>query len=314
MDFLLRCLVLTLAAFGATYALASAAVTLRWLVAARPAGPDAGRRADRLFRLRLAPAVIAAAVLAFAAIGLYRFESRQTDEVIGVVLWASACFGAACLGSAAWRLVAAHRSTRRLMGRWLAEAEPIRLGGVPLPAYRIHTGFPVVAVVGIFRPRLVIDALVLDGCTTDELHAILSHERSHIRRWDNLRRLAFAALPAPWASGLQEAWIDATEEAADDLAVCGNADARVHLASALVRVARMASSGPTRWQSQLPASALYRGDDVAHRVRRLIGRPAAAGRAVGRWPGLLLATASVIAFAWQRELHDVMERVVAVLP
>jgi len=322
MSFLLRCLVLALAAFGVAALVSSLLVALTWWRTA-PTG-SAAARADSLLRLRLIPSGAAALACLYAVIGLWRFESRDSDEVLGWTVLGCAAAGAWLLLVFVTRLWRMRLETRRLLSSWLADASPIALPGVVVPAFRIDSGFPVVAVVGIFRPTLVVDAAVLDGCTDDELSAILAHEQGHLRRWDNLRRALFAAAPDPLsrtAAGIQlrDAWRVATEEAADDVAAERGEDTRVHLASALLRVARLAPSDSGRacvafHGAQLPASALYRGESVEGRVRRLIDEPPPT-HARKQGLGLGLTTAALtLALAFQSDIHDVMELAIAILP
>lgn len=315
MDILLRCVVLSLAAFGVTHLLTSALVALR---GRRPRGVESpSDRADRLLRSQVLPTATAALVLLFAAVGLFRFESRDEDEVIGRVLWMAAAFGASLILLTMSRLVRMRLQTNRLLRAWLADATPVTLRDVTIPAFAINTGFPVVAVIGVLRPRLVIDQQVLRACSEDELAAILAHERGHIRRRDNLRRTIVAAVPGPWFSrDLPDAWRQATEEAADDLAAATAQDTRFHLATALLRVSRLspATDSPSGWQHQLPASALYRGESVEQRVRRLVDAPAPQQRRRRHWTTAIAALMLGAGFALQRNLHDVMEQVVAFLP
>ena len=81
------------------------------------------------------------------------------------------------------------RRHHRVVGQWLSTATPLTLPRLGLPAFQVESAFPVVAVVGLFRPRLVIARTVLEACTPDELEAVLDHERAHIRHHDNIRRL-----------------------------------------------------------------------------------------------------------------------------
>lgn len=318
MNVLLRCVVLALAAFGVAYVITSLAVAVRWALH-RPGGV-ASHRADALLRLRLLPGLVAAAVLAFAAVGLYRFESRDGDELLGRVLWTAGALGAAIILIGVARIVRMQWQTSRLLDAWMADATPIAFPDLAIQAFSINTGFPVVAVVGVLRPRLVVDVRVLRACSGDEVRAILAHEQGHMRRWDNLRRLLFTAAPGPvGARGLSQAWREATEEAADDHAVATGVDARFHLATALLRVSRLApiSQNLPAWQAQLPASALYRGESIEHRVRRLVDAPVSRGAARPWLTPLMAGAATVVvgaAFAFQEDLHDAMEVVVAFLP
>lgn len=317
MNFFLRCAVLALASFGVAALVSLVSVALTWRL---PAG-TAAQRADRLWRVRMLPLAVAAATSLFAVIGLWRFEDRQTDEVLGWVVRGCATLGAVVLVAFFVRLLQMHLETRRLLGIWLADASRLdlpELAGLRIPAFRITTHFPVVAVVGILRPTLVVDASVLDACSAAELSAILAHEQGHLRRCDNVRRALFAAVPdlPAWTRigpPLGDAWREATEEAADDAAAERGEEARVHLAHALLRVARLASGAmPTssaRFQpSQLPASALFRGDAVERRVRRLLSPTVPVPSTRRPWMVAAVAASAVaLAFAVQREIHGLME-------
>jgi len=312
MNVLLRCVVLALAGFGVAYVLASLVGALQWSRLS-PVGP-AAVRAGALLRLRLMPMATALAVLVFAAVGLYRFESRDGDEVLGWTLWGLGGFGAALVAVIVGRLVRLHWRTRALVRTWMADAAPLVRPGLTMPAFRLSTGLPVVAVLGIVRPRLVIDQTVLDSCSPDEVAAILAHEQGHVRRLDNLRRLAFAAAPGvPWPTGLSQAWRDATEEAADDEAAATGPDTRFHLATALLRVSRLAPQ-TDRWQTELPASALYRGEGLERRVRRLVDTPDTPSPQSYPWVVAVAVVAFTAGLALQRHVHDLMEVVVATLP
>ena len=319
MTFVLRSLVLTLASFGVSALLASVVVALMW----RTPDGAAAQRAGRLWRMRLLPAAMAIATCVFVVIGLWRFEVRHDDEHVGWIVKTCATLGAVFLMAIVARIVRMHLQTRRLLSAWLTNATRFECPEVPglprltVPTYRIDTHFPVVAVVGVLRPILVVDATVLDACSPQELSAILAHEQGHLDRWDNLRRAIFAASPdlLAWTSigpALREAWREATEEAADDVAVSSSEDAGVNLAGALIHVARIAqgtdaAASSTFRATQLPASALYRGESIERRVRRLLA-PTQPGTPRRRhWGVAITTTAAVLAFAFQRELHDLME-------
>jgi len=326
--FVIRFLVLAFAAFGVAAITSSLVVAAGWQLRQTFASRErtAAGRADWLWRLRLLPAAVAISAGVFAAIGLWRFEARHTDEQLGWVIRGCATMGVLFMSAFFVRLFQMHRETRRLLSAWLASAQRLELPartGLSVPAYRIDTQFPVVAVVGIVRPTLVVDAVVLDTCSPEQLTAILAHEQGHLRRWDNLRRALFAATPdlLAWTlvgPALRDAWREATEEAADDVAAETGEDARVHLADALLRVARlgqgsMVAASTTFRATQLPASALYRGESVERRVRRLLA-PAESGQEPRRpWGVAAVAAIATVGLIFQRELHDVMERAVQYL-
>ena len=319
MTFLLRSVVITLAGFGVATLVATLVVALMWRT---PEGTPA-RRAQRLWRMRLLPVAVALATCVFTVIGLWRFEARHNDEEVARIVIACASLGALLLMAMLVRLVKMQLETRRLLATWLDGATRFTCPDVPgfatlkIPAYRIETRFPVVAVIGIVRPILVVDATVLDGCSREELAAILAHEQGHLDRWDNLRRALFAASPdlLAWTSigpSLRSAWREATEEAADDVAAATSEDAGDHLAGAVIHVARIAqgsiAEASTAFRgSQLPASALYRGESIERRVRRLLSPSQTGAPARGHWGAVLMTAVVALAFAFQRDIHDLME-------
>lgn len=258
------------------------ATLLAPLLMAAVSGGSASRRAHRLGILRLIPAGSGLAAALVVITSFLNFEPRL-DENIGWVIPALGGLGALLITVAAWRATQSARATRRLTRDWLSGATPIELSGVSAPAVAISSEFPVVAVVGIRRPRLVIARSVLQACTAEELEAVLAHEQGHIERRDNLRRLLMYAAPDalswfPRSSELASAWRAATEEAADDDAARAGDGGRLALASALIKVARLATGMSA--QRAMPASTLYCGESIDGRVRRLL-EPVESGTQAG---------------------------------
>ena len=148
----------------------------------------------------------------------------------------------------------------------------------------------------------------------EAVELVAPHEQAHAREYDNLRRLAIAAAPdvlglCAGGGRLDAAWKQAVEFAADE-AADGVHDGGLHLASALLKVARLAT-GPI---DPVPASALYHGDPIAERVRRLVDPPA--GADAPGWPAWARAAASaaiigaaLLAVPW---LHDAAERLLKI--
>ena len=78
--------------------------------------------------------------------------------------------------------------------------------GIPQDAIRIAPGSAMPAVVGLFRPRIMISEVIATDLTVGELRAILLHENEHRRRYDPVRsaiqRIALAIFfyyPLLWA-------------------------------------------------------------------------------------------------------------------
>jgi len=302
MRFALLGMAVTLVAFAAATVLASAAVAALWPAVLSAAGRTAAAsRARLLFALRLMPAVlgaIAAVALSFAA--WIAFEPRHTAETPGLVLILASSGGMTLILLAAWRGLRSWRAGHALARQWTAAGTPVRVGGIALPTYRIVHPWPVVCVVGSLRPRLFVAETVLDACTPEELASVLAHEAGHVAARDNLKRLASKFLPdvLPWlpaGRALEKAWEGAAEAAADARAAAARPGGSLDLAAALLRVARLATSGS--WV-ELPARALLDGASVAPRVERLLNdevdRPTR-GRTLAVWACVLAVPAALLA-------------------
>ncbi len=268
---------LALAALLVVNACASFFAALVWRAVSRRAQTwRASTRARFLFALRTWPAVCAlvcVAALLFPAYFLY--EPRASTEIVTMKLALLATLSMLGLMLAARRGIGAWYATRKLSIDWLRHAEPLCLPNIGVPVYRIEHRFPVIAVVGAFRPRLFIATQVSDALDADELHAALRHESGHLTARDNLKRTlvrlcsdALSIIPA--GCTLDRAWAENAEAAADEYVVrTSGARGALDLASALLKIARMVPDGA---RPTMPAGAFLIGenvDGVAWRVRRL---------------------------------------------
>ena len=320
MSYAQRVALVMLAAFFMTNAVASAIAWLcaRPLLAAASADGSAVLKARALALFRLLPSAIAAAVTAVILLPGYVAHERSDAEHAGLTLWLLAAGGAALIAASMAGIISSARQTARLRREWLATAVPANVAGAGIGAYALDLPYPLVAVLGVFRPRLFISTQVLRHCPPRELTAIIEHERAHVRRRDNLLRLGMDAAPdllrlTGVPARIAAAWHRAVEHRADEAA-----SSRLDLASALVRVSRMASGAPA---FVLPASALYGGGTIDERVRHLLARRAQA--AVPRWAvvfagvtaaGLVLVAAAAGTGAASRLAHALLELTVSTLP
>ena len=315
MTFEARIAVIGLAAFAATGLLTAVLVPLaaRHFVAGA-----AAVRARRLTALRLLPSVAALAAGTLVTAAFVFFEPRRPGEEIGTVFPVFAVIGMALLGTALWRGVYTALMTRRLLRGWMTRPEPVALNGISIPAVAVDSAFPIVAVAGVWHPRLIIARSVLQSCTSDELTAILAHEQGHIDRRDNLRRLLIAAAPdviswLPTSGKLFAAWREATEEAADDAASQAGADGRIRLASALIKVAKLAPAAPA--PAVIPTSALYCGERLDRRIRRLLEPVIGEDRPAATWRNRLTVALGAGAAALALEgIHAAIEVAIHTLP
>jgi Zn-dependent protease with chaperone function len=268
--------------------------------------------------LRLSPAALSLAFVAFVFLPSYWFyEPRQFVEGFDVSLTTLAALAIAIVGTAVARGATAWRRAQRRTDKWMRAATPLVLPGTRMPAYAIETDAPVMALVGVLRPRLLITRPVLEALTEEELRASVAHELGHWRALDNLKRLAMRAAPdLLFASGaaraIERRWAAASEQLADR-AVGDSGSARCALASALVKVARLT---PPVSSAIEPISALVDGGDITSRVQRLLEEEGGAAPRSSRW-ALLAIPAIAVAFGYApllRTVHLVTEILVNTLP
>src|SRR5262245_722777 len=312
MTFGLRLVVVDLAAF-AVGGFVGTAVT--WVVSRRR--PAVMADEPSLFLLRLLPTVGALAATALTFMSFVLFEQRGAEPT-GISLPLIAMLAVALLATAAWRAWHLHHRTARALGGWLASAEPLILPDVPTPILAISSNFPVVAVVGLVRQRIIVARSVLNTCTPDEVRAILAHELAHVERHDNIRRALFTMAPdvlswLPLSQRMLEAWHDGCEEVADAASGRLGEGGRLLLAQALIRVARLAKSCASPPVHDLPASALYRGENLDTRIRRLLAPPvpAVAHHTRTRYVAVFAVIGALLGLGL---IQDLLEAAVTFLP
>jgi Zn-dependent protease with chaperone function len=229
-----------------------------------------------LLWLRLTPTLTGLAV----ALGLFlpawvAFEPRQSTEAaraaLVVLAAATGLGGALGMARGLWAFV----RTRRALSSWVGDASPHLIAGAPAPVQVIDHAFPLVALAGLVRPRLLVARQVLAACDPEELSSVLAHEAAHLAARDNLRGLLIQSTPdafglLPSARRLEAAWREAAELEADARAARAE-PGRVALAGAIVKVARLAAAGPPL---TVAVPGLHDGGPIERRVRRLLGRDA----------------------------------------
>ena len=268
---------LMLAALLTVNAAASVMASLGWRLLARPLGCcSAKTRARILFALRTTPPALALIFVAGFLVPAYIvYEPDNTPEVVSGKLAALALVSAIGVALTVWRGLRSWLATQKLLKQWLARAEPIRIGQVSIPAFRIEHPFPVMAVVGSIRPRLFVASRVLESLSDDELRATLAHESGHLVEHDNLKRILIRACRdvlaiVPCGRSLDRAWAENAEAAADESAANHGSAVALNLASALIEIARMVPPGS---RPTMPVGAMLLGDEtdgVKVRVKRLL--------------------------------------------
>ena len=295
---------------------------------------SARTRAEILFVMRIGPPVLAiVAIAAFMIPSYLTYEPHTTDESVSWKLGMLATLSAIGVGLAIWRGIRSWLATRSLLKDWMAASTRIELEAIHVPTYVLDHSFPIIAVVGAFRPRLFIANHVLESLSEEELAAAITHEYGHLAARDNFKRSVMrvsraALLLIPCGRSLDRSWSEASESAADEYAAQQSSFVALNLASALVRIARMIPKGQ---RQVIPASvsAFLAGEDspgVKGRVRRLVELATAdpshlvSNASVVRFvPWLVLTLTVVISVTIESRpqvlatVHEFVEHVVAVL-
>ena len=300
--------------------LAASAAVAAW------AGPTARRRtggdsAAFWFAARILPAATAAFFVAVVFVPSYwKYEPRDLVEGFDVTLSALALGATALLATGVVRGVRAWRGAVRRTRIWMQSARPLAIGGMGIPVSQIDVDTPLMALVGVLRPRLIVTRGLVAALDEEELAASIAHEVGHSRARDNLSRLLMRAAPdllaaTPVARAIERRWAAAAEHRADRMAAHDSQVARCALASALVKVARLT---PTVTPIAEPISTLIDGGEIASRVERLLAdaAPAARRRSALGWTVLAIAAGpTAIGYAPAlRFVHSVTELLVHSLP
>jgi Zn-dependent protease with chaperone function len=240
------------------------------------AGFPARLRAQVIFGLRILPVAAAVVFVSVFVVPAYLlYEPASSGEVVSTKLAIIASVSSLAVAFAFFRVIRTWLATRFLIADWLKSGEPIKVQGVQIPVYRFDHRFPVVAVIGIFRPRLFVAHNVLETLTEAEFYSAVAHEYGHLDASDNLKRTLLRAcrdlVIFPFGKQLDEAWANTAEIAADDFAaISPNGASALDLASALVKIAKLVSSDTP---PAVPAAAFLIGEnagDITERVRHLI--------------------------------------------
>jgi beta-lactamase regulating signal transducer with metallopeptidase domain len=310
-----------LASYAAlNFAISLVVATVWRRLAANHAGVSPAARARQLVWLRAWPFAGAAAItLTVIAPAFAIFEPERASEMAGPVVIILAAAALVQIGASLVMAVATLARTRAAARAWLRSAMPLDVDPpAGVPAYAIESPAPIVALVGVFTPQLVAARTVIESCTTEELTAIVAHERGHLHARDNLKRWLMACAPdalrwTPWHQEIVAAWHDAAEDAADDAATRGDERARLDLAALLVKIARLTPE--PSWPAAT-VSPFVEKAGLDRRVRRLV---ASADRLPGssRWLPLSATAVAVATLAVAlnpatlQQIYYVVESVIA---
>lgn len=267
---------LSLASIFCLNFLLSAAVAALWRLIEKPSQNWSARRRTRaIFALRVFPALFAIVfVFAFLVPAYLLFEPYSTNEKVTWKLFIPAFFAVIGVLIAAYGILGTWWQTRRLTGWFLKRSEPIFIENTAFPVYRVRHQFPMIAVVGAFRPKMFIAEQIFSSLDKDELAAAVAHECGHLAARDNLKRLILRIcrdlLVFPFGKNLDKSWTKSIEAAADEYAAQNGNPTALHLAAALVKIARIVPKNSSPLMPQGAFLVENQSVDINWRVRRLL--------------------------------------------
>jgi len=297
--FAVRGIAVSLSVFVIVYCAASLVVLVTWRnVWSGWQRQSAHRRADWLFFLRMLPLISAILITAaFAVPSFLLFEPRSIEEPLGSVTVTLAFLALTLVGFGVRKSLAALHRSRQKISEWTRAAENLETDA-PVSVLRVSGAAVAMTAAGIVRPRILLSDAARTLLSPNELRTALNHELAHVRRYDNFRKLLLQLAVLPPMSGLEAAWLEAIEIAADDAAVSNTSEA-LDLASALIKLSRSAQLMPP---IELTAALVHSPAAVVDaRVKRLIAWQAASRPKRHRssiWCTLPAALATIAIFAF----------------
>jgi beta-lactamase regulating signal transducer with metallopeptidase domain len=270
--FALRGIGVSFAIFFLVYACLSVAVCFVWGKVRRYGRQfPVSRFSNLLFGLRALP-LIAAACITFALTvpSFLLLEPRATDEPVGVLPIVLGLCGIAVILAGVWNGASALLQAKRTARLWSSartDHASVTSSKDENTGLRVSGSAPPLTVAGLFRPTLWLSQAAKYVLNENELRSALRHEAVHVRRHDNLRKFVLRLVAFPGMGGLERAWREAIELAADDAAVSSVAEA-LDLAAAIVKLSRLRPHiAPPKLATALVHSP---AESVSVRVQRLI--------------------------------------------
>jgi beta-lactamase regulating signal transducer with metallopeptidase domain len=308
--FALRGIAISFSVFVLIYFGLSVTIALAWRAVLSRLRPRSEHRlADLLFAMRISPFIAASLVTTALTVPSFLiFEPRATDEPLGGTLLALSLCGLLLGIFGVLNAVLALRQVSLAVAQWKRDAQIIHsLSHVPI--FRMPRTTPALVAAGIARPQVLISGSAESALSAGELQSALNHEIVHLRHHDNLKKLLLRFVPFPGMAGLEAAWCEAAEMAADDAAVCSAREA-LDLAAALIKLSRL---GPIEPPLDLTAALVHGPAALMNaRVERLISwsenrRAASTERARALALTAALGTLGILAFTYSQLLLQVHE-------
>ncbi len=252
---------------------ASLAASAVWRCAEKFTGRLPGKeKSNLIFGLRIFPLAFAALlVCAFLIPSYFLFEPPDSNEIVSLKLALIALISAAGMFLAAKRVFGTFYVTRRTVGEWLKRSEKIVVENHSTHVYKLEHPFPVIAVVGVFRPKMFIASQIFEVLNEHELAAAIAHEKGHLAGYDNFKRMLLRVcrdlLILPIGRSLETLWTETTEDSADEFAAREGRETALDLASALIKIARIVPPNST---PKMPLAAFLIEENNAQVAQRII--------------------------------------------
>ena len=283
----------SLALFVMLYIPLSLVISQGWRLLRQMVKPGSAREsAHALFVLRILPVALSSIfTVVFTLPSFLLLEPRASNESVGTI---PVALGLCCLlvvAAGVLKAMSAQRTTSRALMRWL-DGSTVMEPDSPVPVFRTGKDAPTLTVAGVCEPKVLVSEAAIAALSPSELRTALKHELAHVRSHDNLKKLIFRLSAFPGMAGLERAWSEEAELAADDAAVA-NFDDALDLASALIKVSRL-SAQPA---PALTTGLLHSGTALHLRVQRLFSwsnRHASSRSGRGKLFGLLSAGTTLV--------------------
>ena len=195
-------------------------------------------------------------------------------------------------------------------------ARQFNLRSAPVVAYCNRVAVP--ALVGLWRPMILLPTVLATGLTPEQLELVVVHELAHIRRWDNawliLQRTIESILffhPAVWYISRR---MSIERELCCDEMVVATAARPSQYAESLLRVVELTAHTPVPIPSGATMTSPRDGSTfLVQRLMRILGEAKTSPVRLPRlWPSVLVTLLVILAVSLVRvSMHDEPELVAA---
>ena len=260
--FEVRGIFVSLGFFGVLYCLLSILVATTWRFARRLPRLSAAAHARLLYWLRISPLVGSVLVTVAFALPAFLMLEGPPDEDAGT--YAFGVCAVLLVFAGLLRVATTQARTRRVVSDWMHDAATLDTG-LAVPTFQANAGAPPLLLFGVTSPTVLVSGAAVGLLNGEELRVSVRHEVEHMRSCDNLKKLLIHSCSFPGMRGLDRAWQEAAELAADEAAVSSHSEA-VDLAAALIKLSALTPVLPPAFTTGLVNAAT----SITLRVERLL--------------------------------------------